>query len=150
MKENSLFFLEKISEMPYISPRKFHQGYVMNVRGNMLSWIVVKDLKEAIKFYTEVVGLTLLEQVPEYGWAELSGPEGCRLGIAQESDEEQVKAGSNAVIAITVDDVDEACSFYKEKGAKLVGEIIEIPGHVKLQTFADADGNMMQIAQKLD
>ncbi len=122
----------------------------MNVRGNMLSWIVVKDLQESIVFYTEVVGLTLLEEALEYGWAELSGPEGCRLGIAQESDDESVKAGSNAIIAITVDDLDKACSSYKDKGAKLLGEVIEIPGHVKMQTFVDTDGNMMQIVQKLD
>ncbi len=89
----------------------------MKVQGNLLSWIVVKDFKEAVKFYTETVGLTLKSQNPEYGWAELSGPEG---------------------------------AFYKEKGAKLVGEIGEVPGHVKMQTFLDPDGNMMQIVQELN
>jgi predicted enzyme related to lactoylglutathione lyase len=122
----------------------------MNVRGNMLSWIVVKNLKEAVKFYTEVVGLTLDVEAPEYGWAELTAPEGCRLGIAQESMDEQVKAGSNAIITITVEDLEKACSLYKEKGAKLIGEILEVPGHVKMQTFVDTDGNMMQIVQKMD
>ena len=120
----------------------------MKVTGNMLSWIVVKDLPKAIKFYTETVGLSLLNEAPEYGWAELSGPEGARLGISVEN--EQEKAGMNAVIAITVDDLDEACTSFKEKGANLVGEVIEIPGHVKLQTFKDADGNMMQLVQRLD
>ena len=122
----------------------------MRVRGNMLSWIVVKDLNVAVKFYTEVVGLTLHNQTTEYGWAELSGPEGCRLGICQECSEMGTKAGSNAVVTITVEDLDIACSFYTEKGAKLVGEIMEVPGHVKMQTFVDQDGNMMQIVQKLD
>ncbi len=122
----------------------------MKVRGNMLSWIVVKNLKESIEFYTKVVGLTLLNESLEYGWAELSGPEGCRLGIAQECSEMGTKAGSNAIVTISVDNLDDACSFYREKGAELVGDVIEVPGHVRMQTFVDADGNTMQIVQKLD
>ena len=122
----------------------------MNVRGNLLSWIVVKDVNAAIKFYTEVVGLTLLEQSAEYGWAELAGPEGCRLGIAEECEKMDAKAGTNAVITITVENLDAACLFFKEKGAQLIGEIMEVPGHVKMQTFIDHDGNKMQLVQKLD
>ena len=121
----------------------------MEVRGNLLSWIVVKDLKAAVKFYTEVVGLTLLNKSPEYGWAELAGPEGASLGIAQESSEMEIKAGSNAVMSISVDNLDAACGLYRKKGAKLVGEIVEVPGHVRMQTFLDSDGNMMQVVQKL-
>jgi predicted enzyme related to lactoylglutathione lyase len=60
-----------------------------------------------------------------------------------------MKAGSNAVMAISIEDLDVVCDFYRKKGAKLVGEIIEIPGHVRMQTFLDFDGNMMQIVQKL-
>ncbi len=121
----------------------------MKVQGNMLSWIVVKDLEAAVKFYTEVVGFDLLNKSPEYGWAELSGPKGASLGIAEESSEMEMKAGSNAVMSITVEDLDVACDFYRKKGAKLIGEIVEIPGHVRMQTFLDFDGNMMQIVQKL-
>ncbi len=122
----------------------------MHVQGNFLSWIVVKNLKDSIIFYTEVVGLTLLEEAPEYGWAELSGAEGCRIGLAQESDEIEMEAGCNAIITISVDDLDDALSFYRGKGVKLIGEVLEVPGHVKMQTIMDADGNMMQIVQKMD
>lgn len=121
----------------------------MKNQGIELSWIVVKDIKAAIKFYTETVGFKLTQSTPENGWAELSGPSGSVLGIAQECKSFDVKAGSNAVISITVEDIDVACDFFKKKGAQLVGEIIEIPGHVKMQTFKDDDGNMMQLVQKL-
>ncbi len=122
----------------------------MNVLGNMLSWIVVKDIDKAIQFYTDVVGLTLHVKSPEYGWAELSGPEGCRLGIAQESDKMETKAGVNAVITITVKSLDEARTFFEQKGAQLVGDVMEVPKHVRMQTFLDVDGNMMQLVEKLD
>lgn len=122
----------------------------MNTEGIYLSWIVVKDIKKAIEFYTHVVGLTLKEFHPEFNWAELSGPGGSTLGIGQEGSESPMKAGVNAVVTISVTDLDVALKHYREKGATLVGEVIEIPGHVKMQTFTDSDGNTMQIVQKLD
>ncbi|MES2200160.1 MAG: VOC family protein [Chlamydiota bacterium] len=121
----------------------------MKNKGIHLSWIVVTDFEAAVKFYTEIAGFTLIEKHLDYGWAELSGPEGSCLGIAKESSCSEVKAGSNTITAITVDDIDEARSFFQEKSVKLIGDIQEVPGHVKMQTFADADGNVMQLVQKL-
>lgn len=119
----------------------------MQTQGIFLSWIIVKDIKESIKFYTEVCGLKLKEFHEEYHWAELSGPDGCILGIGEEDSETNIKPGSNAVVTIKVKDINEAIAHYKQKGATLIGSLIEIPGHVKMQTFADKDGNMMQIVE---
>jgi predicted enzyme related to lactoylglutathione lyase len=121
----------------------------MKNHGIHLSWIVVKDLEASIKFYTEIAGFTLKNQSPEYGWAELAGADGSRLGIASESPKSEVKAGSNTITTFTVNDIDEAIALFKEKKVQLVGEIQEVPGHVKMQTFTDEDGNTMQIVQKL-
>lgn len=121
----------------------------MSVEGIHLSWIVVKDLKTAIQFYTEVVGLTLLENSEEWGWAELAGPSGSRLGIAQESAMSDIKAGSNAIMTITVDDIEKASKEFQAKGGTLVGDLMEVPGHVKIQTFIDASQNRMQFVQVL-
>ena len=41
-----------------------------------LVWITVSDFSRAVKFYTEVVGLQLLEKNDEWGWAELRGENG--------------------------------------------------------------------------
>lgn len=122
----------------------------MKPQGMFLSWIVVKDIEKAITFYTEVVGLTLKEFHKEFKWAELSGPHGSMLGIGEESAECPMKAGINAVITVSVDDINDAIAHFIEKGATLVGEVIEIPGHVKMQTFKDGDGNTMQLVQKMD
>lgn len=121
----------------------------MKTQGIHLSWVVVKDINEAIKFYTEVVGLTLKEQSPEFGWAELAGPEGSILGLAQENIEYGQMAGTNAVVTISVDDIESACEKFVKHAAVLIGETIEIPGHVKMQTFQDADGNTFQLVQQL-
>ncbi|MBS0627617.1 MAG: VOC family protein [Verrucomicrobia bacterium] len=121
----------------------------MKNQGIHLSWIVVKDFKAAIKFYTEIAGFTIKQESPEYGWAELSGPTGSLLGVAQESPHSEIKSGSNTITTISVDNIDEARSFFEKSGVKLIGNIQEVPGHVKMQTFADIDGNVMQLVQTL-
>jgi tRNA uridine 5-carbamoylmethylation protein Kti12 len=47
------------------------------------------------------------------------------------------------------EDFYEAIAFFKEKGVTLIGDTMEVLGHVKIQTFIDLDRNTMQIVQKL-
>jgi len=120
----------------------------MTVKNMGLSWIVVNDLKSAIAFYTEVVGLKLMEVHEQYGWAELEGHEGgMRLGIAQYCEEAGMKAGQNAVVTLTVADLAKAKADMQKKGVKCIGDVQEVPGHVKMQTIVDADGNQFQIVE---
>lgn len=122
----------------------------MNVKEIGLSWIVVKDVKAAVAYYTNVVGLKLMEFHEEYGWAELEGHQGgSRLGIAQENPQEQVKAGQNAIMTFTVSNIEAAKAEMVKKGAKCEGDILEVPGHVKMQTIVDQDGNRFQICELL-
>lgn len=121
----------------------------MKTQGIHLTWITVKDIKKAIKFYTETVGLELKEYAEEFGWAEFSGPTGATLGIAQENPMDNVAAGSNGVVTVSVDDIEKAKAHFLRHGAKLVGDTLEVPGHVKLQTFVDADGNSLQLVEQL-
>jgi predicted enzyme related to lactoylglutathione lyase len=122
----------------------------MSVKEIGLSWIVVKDIKSAVQYYTEVVGLKLSEFNEQYGWAELEGHDGgCRLGIAQENPQEKVKAGQNAVITFTVDNLEKSKAKMIKLGAKCEGDVMEVPGHVKMQTIIDQDGNCFQICEIL-
>ncbi len=114
-----------------------------------LAWIVVDDLKKAVQFYTETVGLKLMTLEENFGWAELEGQEGgARLGIAQASAE--CKAGQNAYVTFTVENIEHAHAHAIKNGAQAIGPLQEIPGHVKLQTYADQDGNHFQLAQMLE
>lgn len=121
----------------------------MKPQGIHLVWIVVSDIQKAIEFYTKTIGLTLKEFNPEYGWAELTGPNGCILGIAQQNPTESIKAGSNAIPTLTVADIDASRKDLIHKKCHLIGDVIEVPGHVKMQTFSDADGNTFQLCQML-
>lgn len=117
--------------------------------GVHLSWIVVKDFETAIEFYTKIAGFTLKEKSSEYKWAELSGPTGSILALTEEGGCSAFKAGSNAITSISVENIEEARKFFQSKDVNLIGDIMEIPGHVKIQTFSDKDGNIMQLVQVL-
>ena len=96
-----------------------------------LAWIVVNDLKKAIDFYTNVIGLKLMEFHAEYGWAELEGKKGgAKIGIAQRQVEEEscIQPGQNAVITFTVDNLEKAIATLVEKGATLLGKIENVGG----------------------
>lgn len=125
----------------------------MSNRSIDLVWIVVRDFKQALKFYTETVGLQLMECQEHYGWAELQGASGMRLGISQESpgSEEHsfVGPGENAVVTLTVDNIEETTASMKKKGVVCVGKLQEVPGHVKMQLMRDPDGNHFQMVQMI-
>ena len=124
----------------------------LSIKKSNLSWVVVNNLQDAIKFYTEVLGLKVNFESAEFGWAELSGVEGgAALGIAQYNDGmEFLQAGVNAIMTFDVDDLNLMKQSMIEKGTIMLGDVIEVPGHVKLQIFEDASGNKFQIVEQLN
>lgn len=122
----------------------------MKLKSMDLVWIVVNDLKKAIKFYTETVGLNLKEFHEEYGWAELEGQNGgARLGLAQSrpKSEDGILPGQNAVMTFTVENLQTAIAKLGKQGVKLIGAVQEVPGQVKMQMVADSDGNRFQLVE---
>ena len=114
-----------------------------------LIWISVGDFDQAVKFYTDVVGLQLLEKNDQWKWAELQGETGARLGIGAACEGNGARPGMNGVITITVEDLDQSKKELMEKGAVAIGDECVVPGHVKMQLFKDADGNQFHIVQHL-
>ncbi len=121
----------------------------MNPLGVSLVWVTVKDLDKALEFYTKILGFAVNEVSKEYGWAEVKSSEGALIGIAQHNDVDKFPPGSNAVITVSVADINAAISHLKKNSVMLIGDILEIPGMLKMQMYADQDGNRMQLVQSL-
>ncbi|MES2212769.1 MAG: VOC family protein [Pseudomonadota bacterium] len=120
-----------------------------------LAWITVNDFERSQKFFSETLGLSIDACAPEYGWMELKGSEGgMMLGVGQASPHNPEgcndQPGQNAIMTMTVDDLDAAMAVYQNKGLTFTGTVLEIPGHVKMVRFADPDGNQFQLVQELD
>ncbi|NGX60974.1 MAG: hypothetical protein K940chlam9_00451 [Chlamydiae bacterium] len=121
------------------------------IKSSNLTWIVVSDLKKAREFFVKKVGLKELTYAEEFGWVELSGAEGgSRIGLAEKNDIDGLEPGINGVITLTVENLEASCKEFQAKGIKLVGEVMEVPGHVKLQMFQDDDGNYLQLVERLE
>ncbi len=113
-----------------------------------LSWITVSDIQKAKKFFVDTLGMQLTSNSSEYQWLEVQGNEGgMLLGIGQCNEEYGTKPGHNAVVTMTVENIESAKKSLEEKGVIFEGEILEIPGHVKMVTFLDADNNRFQLVQ---
>lgn len=112
-----------------------------------LCWISGSDMKEAHKFFVDILGLTVNEYHEEYNWLEVKGPDGgALLGICK--GDKNYPAGSNAVVAFTVDNFDETMDTLKQKGVTFIGEVIQAPGVPRMISFTDKDGNNFQIVEE--
>lgn len=126
----------------------------MAIQSINLGWIIVKDHAKSVEFF-KMLGLEVKSHVPEYCWAEFAGPKGgALLGVGVECKDTaesmgNIRPGSNAVMTFTVDDVEKSKAEFEKQGVKFVSDIIEVPGHVKMATFVDLDGNVFQICQLL-
>ena len=60
-----------------------------------------------------------------------------------------MKAGSNAVICINVVDVVAAQAELASKNVRIIGDIQEVPGQVKMILVQDPSGNLYNVVEKL-
>jgi predicted enzyme related to lactoylglutathione lyase len=124
----------------------------VSVKSIDLCWITVSDLAKAQEFFTKTLGFKLHERDTNLGWLELKGEVGgAMLGVAQfKGGCSAEKPGSNAVATLKVDNIVAAKATLESKGVTFLGDIIEVPGHVKLASFTDFDGNKFQLVEELN
>lgn len=133
----------------------------MAITGIGLVWITVSNLEKAEKFFAHDVGLSLMLADKDNGWLEFAAAQGFRLGISQwhqeagccgDAQEEETCCrnegpGSNAIVTMEVDNLTETKKELESRGVQFLGPIMEMPGHVKLATFSDPDGNHFQLLE---
>jgi lactoylglutathione lyase len=121
------------------------------------SMIRVNNLEESIKFYTEVLGMTLIRE-KEY-------PEGkfslAFLGYGKESEETVIELTYNwdkseydhgnafGHIALEVDDIYKACDEIKKQGTKVIRDPGPMMGSKLLLAFIeDPNGYKIELIEK--
>lgn len=114
--------------------------------GTSLSWISVKDLKQARSLFEDTLGLKVTTDNADMGWLEFQGEQGGLIGMAQG---EGLEPGKNAIIAIDVSDLDAMKAYLESKGLQFHGEVIEVPNNVKMAQFSDFDGNRFNLVEDL-
>ena len=113
--------------------------------------IVVSDMDRSIKFYTEVLGLTILRdgRGNEEKKKTFLGTKSRTL-VALTEDKDRIEDKGKFVegvthVAFKVDDVEKASSALKEKGVKFIEEKIDKDAKSKAYHFLDPDGLELEI-----
>ncbi|MDO9376038.1 MAG: VOC family protein [Bacteroidota bacterium] len=118
--------------------------------------LVVKDYDEAILFYTQVLGFTLVEDTPlsdTKRWVIVApaGSTGCRLLLAKAGNDQQAsfvgnQTGGRVFLFLHTDDIWRDYHQYKSQQVKFIREpTVEAYGTVAV--FEDCYGNLWDLIQ---
>lgn len=107
----------------------------------------VTDWERARSFYGETLGLKMAFTM-DGEWAEYETGSDVRLAIHRIAEGQEVTRGG-ATVVFGVSDAHAARAELEARGVEFQGEIHEMPGTVRLGTFLDPDGNVLQIAEDL-
>jgi catechol 2,3-dioxygenase-like lactoylglutathione lyase family enzyme len=121
--------------------------------------LVVNDYDEAIKFYTEKLNFTLIEDTPlseSKRWVVVAPPgsDGCRLLLARAANEEQRsrvgnQTGGRVFLFLHTDDFQRDFKNLQARGVKIVrGPIVESFGTVAV--FEDLYGNLWDLVEPIE
>lgn len=105
------------------------------------------SLDRTIAWYESVLGFTLLYRMNDIAWCEMQSPV-ARVNVGF-SEVEAVTPGGGAVPTWGVADIVASKAALTAQNVRFDGDIIEIPGMVKLLTFFDPDGNALMLYQDM-
>jgi predicted enzyme related to lactoylglutathione lyase len=111
------------------------------IKGVAAVWLPVTDMKRAVDFYGETLGLAVTEHDDD--WSEVDA-NGLRIGL-NGSDSESPSGQGGALIAFQPDgDLEDEVQRLKDAGVNFADDISEHPWG-RIVPFKDADGNDLQL-----
>jgi predicted enzyme related to lactoylglutathione lyase len=111
--------------------------------------VFVSDLKRAVEFYRDTLGLPLQFQEEQFGYASFA-PEGVRFGVARvdaNAPDAQSLLGRHTGIGWGVPDLNAAYQNLKTKGVRFTMAPTKQPWGGFMTTFSDPDGNLFYLDQ---
>jgi lactoylglutathione lyase len=105
--------------------------------------LTVKDLKRAVEFYENVLGLQKKYEFKDYAGFDCGGVE---LGVKTWGELEVPRKGEPC-LDFMVDNIDEAYRTLKEKGVQFIEEPKEMLWGCRVASFVDPDGHVLDLTQ---
>lgn len=114
--------------------------------GGLTCALGVTNLDRSIGWYQDVLGFKLLYKADDIAWCELStGVERVNVGL---SERQEAGGAGGATLTFGVRDLEAAKAVLDAHAVRQDGDIIEIPGLVRLLTFFDLDDNALMFYQE--
>jgi catechol 2,3-dioxygenase-like lactoylglutathione lyase family enzyme len=115
--------------------------------GGLTCSIGVTDLDRSLAWYRDLLGFTLLYRRDDIAWCELAtGVERVNVGL---SERREAGGPGGATLTFGVEDIAAAKAALDSHGVRQDGDVVEIPGLVRLLTFFDPDDNALMFYQDL-
>jgi lactoylglutathione lyase len=114
--------------------------------------VKVKSLEESLKFYTEFLGLSIINKFPAgpgVTIAFLSDEKGNKIELIENAHEE-AKGGSLISIGFIVESVDKVIELVNEKGIKIVSGPIQTPSGAKFIYIEDPNGAEIEFIESFN
>ena len=117
---------------------------MVTVRGLDHVYYWTSDMERAVRFYRDVVGLTLLRREGD-SWAlfEAAGPRFALHGLV----EGHAVSSGGATAVFEVEDLDRARLTLEGRGVRFHEHAGEVPGYARFASFSDPDGNTVQVIE---
>ena len=116
-----------------------------NYTGELTCVIACSHLAQSIKWYTDIMGFSLMYQVDDLAWAEFKTP---LAGITVGLEEDQNPRIQDSILTFSTPDIELVEKTLLGLGADC-SQIRVIDGLVKLLKVSDPDGNTLQFAQSI-
>lgn len=102
----------------------------------------VSNLERTLAFYTDILGFKVLNcDVSQRQARVFTNTKDCIIGFA----ETDSVVPSSTCITFEAENIDDTMQTLQHKGVKFIGEIMVVPGIVKLATFSDPDGYKLML-----
>lgn len=113
------------------------------------STLMVKNMEESLKFYQEIVGLTIDRRFNAGPGMEITflGEGETKLELIHDSNLEEVNIGKDISLGFQVNSVDEMMSFVKEKGLEIYSGPFEPNPNIKYFYILDPNGLKIQFVE---
>lgn len=100
--------------------------------------IQVNDMDRAKKFYSETLGLKLVDDIPEANWASFqTAVEAAKVGISKPFEGDVVASN---VVNLHVENASDARKLLGDKGLS-TSDMTHFPGMISMFSIEDPDGN---------
>jgi catechol 2,3-dioxygenase-like lactoylglutathione lyase family enzyme len=120
-------------------------GQATGIEGGVAT-VFVRSMDEAVRFYTETLGLALQFRAGDH-WAQVDAGQGFLIGIHPAGDGANPGASGGVQIGLSVNrPIAEVVSGLQERGVAFDGGVID-DGPVKLAFFKDPDGNVLYLVE---
>lgn len=113
------------------------------------STLKVKNLEESIRFYTEVIGLKVVNRINAGPGMEIAflGEGYTKIELICENQNKDIEIGGDISWGFEVDSIDKMISLLKEKGIKIESGPIQPNPHVKFLFIKDPDNMNIQLVE---